>query len=57
MRYPLMTAKVAAAIYFQALKLWWKGATFYPHPARKFASEQAHMHTDQHEPQSLGNMQ
>lgn len=30
--YPWMTAKVIAAIYWQALKLWWKGTPFHPHP-------------------------
>ena len=30
--HPLMTLKVAAAIHWQALKLYFKKATFYPHP-------------------------
>lgn len=32
--YPWMTAKVIAAIYWQALRLHWKGAPYYPHPGR-----------------------
>jgi uncharacterized protein len=31
-RYPFMTARVIAGIYWQALRLWWKGAPYYPHP-------------------------
>ena len=31
-RFPSMTGKVFAGIYWQALKLWWKGATYHPHP-------------------------
>ena len=33
-RYPLMTAKVIAAIHWQALRLWLKRMPFYPHPAK-----------------------
>ncbi|MBC7852167.1 MAG: DUF1365 domain-containing protein, partial [Pirellulaceae bacterium] len=33
-RFPLMTHRVAAAIYWQALQLWWKGATYHPHPTK-----------------------
>jgi DUF1365 family protein len=29
---PAMTAQVVAQIYVQALKLWVRGARFYPHP-------------------------
>lgn len=32
-RYPLMTLQVAAGIYWQALRLWWRGARFHPHPS------------------------
>ncbi len=31
---PVMTIKVVASIYWQALKLWLKGAPFYGHPAQ-----------------------
>ncbi len=31
-RHPFITAKVIGAIYWQALKLWFKRAKFHPHP-------------------------
>jgi DUF1365 family protein len=34
LRFPLMTAKVALAIYWQALKLFLKTGPYYPHPGR-----------------------
>jgi DUF1365 family protein len=30
-----MTVKVVFAIYWQALRLWVKGAKFYPHPEKR----------------------
>ncbi len=33
-RHPMMTAKVVAGIHWQALRLYWKGAPVYTHPAR-----------------------
>lgn len=36
-RFPLMTAQVFAGIYWQALRLWWKGAAYHPHPASRTA--------------------
>jgi uncharacterized protein len=34
-RYPLMTVKVVAMIYWQAARLIFKGAPFYPHPRKR----------------------
>ena len=34
-RYPLMSAKVALAIYWQALRLYLKGMPLYTHPANR----------------------
>jgi DUF1365 family protein len=34
-RYPLMTAQVTAAIHWQALRLWWRGAPFHVHPSKR----------------------
>lgn len=33
--YPLMTARVTAAIYWQALRLWWRGTPFFTHPRKR----------------------
>jgi DUF1365 family protein len=32
LRYPLASMQIAAAIYWQAFRLWLKGAPYYPHP-------------------------
>ncbi|MFZ1327159.1 MAG: DUF1365 domain-containing protein [Candidatus Contendobacter sp.] len=32
LRFPFMTGQVAATIYWQALRLWWKGIPFVPRP-------------------------
>jgi DUF1365 family protein len=34
-RYPAMTIQIVTKIYWQALKLRLKGATFYPHPSKR----------------------
>jgi len=38
--YPLMTVKVIAAIYWQALRLKLKGAPFFPHPENTAVNEE-----------------
>lgn len=30
--YPLLTVRIVMLIYWQALKLWWKGVAYVPHP-------------------------
>ncbi|MHC5011501.1 MAG: DUF1365 domain-containing protein [Planctomycetota bacterium] len=35
LRHPLSTFKVTAAIYLQALRLWWKRCPFVPHPRKR----------------------
>ncbi|QDV17368.1 hypothetical protein Pan153_20160 [Gimesia panareensis] len=37
--YPLMTWYVFAAIYWQALRLWWKRVPFYPHPRHQQSTD------------------
>jgi len=44
-RYPFQSLRVFAAIYWQALKLWWKKCPPYPHPK--------HQQPDQSKPDSL----
>ncbi len=34
-RFPLMTAQVIGAIYWEALRLWWKGVPYVPHPSAR----------------------
>ena len=33
--FPLMTMKVVAAIYWEAMKLWLKGTPFHTHPEKQ----------------------
>ena len=38
-QYPLMTVKVITAIYWQALKLWWKRVPLFTHPKHSAPAE------------------
>jgi DUF1365 family protein len=40
-RYPFMTGKVLAAIYWQALRLWCKRCPFHPHPKHRLSETPA----------------
>jgi len=44
LRHPFMTAKVAAGIYWQALRLWWKRCPFHPHPRTRPADWRTSTH-------------
>lgn len=35
LRYPIMTGQITGAIYWQALKLWWKKCPYYSHPKKQ----------------------
>lgn len=39
LRFPLMTVQVIAAIHWQALKLWWKGCPYHPHPKTRTTTQ------------------
>lgn len=40
-KYPLMNIKIIGAIYWQALRLRFKGATFYTHPSKRKNSQES----------------
>jgi len=44
LRYPLMTVQVIAAIYWNALRLWWKRVPAFTHPARAGAGPREETH-------------
>jgi len=41
LRYPAMSLFALAAIYWHAAMLWWRGATFHPHPASRSTAPEA----------------
>ena len=40
-RFPFMTHRIAAAIYWQAFRLWWKGAPYHPHPSQASPTQES----------------
>lgn len=52
--YPLMTFKVILAIYWQALRLWLKGAHFFGHPAQAEPMQPASQHQPKNHPKPQG---
>ncbi len=45
-RYPFMTVRVVAGIYWQAFRLWWKKAPFFPHPSQDNSTPPPAEHID-----------
>jgi DUF1365 family protein len=43
-RFPFMTLQVVAAIYFEALRLWWKRCPYVPHPGTPATRTEAAAH-------------
>jgi DUF1365 family protein len=39
LRFPMMTGRILASIYWQAFQLWWKNVPFFPHPEKVAARE------------------
>jgi len=55
LRFPLMTIGVMAAIHWQALKLWWKGAVFHKRPTPPPDPVTSSQSLPSSDPHSLGN--
>jgi DUF1365 family protein len=45
-RFPWMTVKVVAAIYWQAAKLWWKGVPIFNHPKKSHSQQTVQPYTN-----------